>query len=115
MKEWKSKMKSFITFELPLQADFIFEQFVSSHVQYQRESPYWSTASTRQKVISAYWFGYILKHYALLIGLAAIVTLPLTNQFRVSSIFALLTTSVIVFPILYLFLIQLTCQFFFLV
>ena len=62
MKEWKSRMQAFVTFDLPLQTEFISQQFTNIHALQQNDFSHWSTASTRQKVIAAYWFTYVLKH-----------------------------------------------------
>ena len=104
MKEWNSHIKSFVTFDLPLQADFITRQFMSIHHVQQKESPHWSTVSTRQKLIAHYWFVYVLKHYSMMIGLAAIITLLLrTNQYGIPFLFGILFTGFVSFPVLYLF------------
>ena len=104
MKEWKMHIESFVTFDLSLQGEFITRQFVSIHHGQQKDSPHWSTASTRQKLIAQYWLSYVLKHYSLLMGLGVIATLLLqTKQSGLPFLFGILLTGIVSFPILYLF------------
>ena len=103
MKEMMSRMKSFITFELPLQAGYISVQFTGIHTVQQKEVPQWSTASTRQKMIADYWFSSVIKHFALVFGLAVLSTLLFTSEPGVSPLFAILLAGSISFPVLYLF------------
>ena len=54
MKDLMKKMKSFITFDFPLQPAYISAQFVEEHRKIQVASPGWSTTATRQKLIAKY-------------------------------------------------------------
>lgn len=103
MKEMMDRIQSFIMFDLPLKGEYISEQFASIHTLQQKISPHWSTASTRQKVISNYWFRHVKKHFALLFGLALLPTLLLTDKAGLSLVFAILFAGLISFPVLYLF------------
>ncbi len=56
MKDLVKKVKSFITFDYPLQTAYISTQFTDTHKKLQTDIPEWSTAATRQKLVSRYWF-----------------------------------------------------------
>ena len=54
MKKIMCRVKSFITFDFPLQADFIKAEFDAVHSKNLVEVPDWNTTATRQKLISNY-------------------------------------------------------------
>lgn len=69
MKDIVSKVKSFVTFELPVQPAYVHAKFASLHERFQTEDPNWSTAATKQKLISSYWLGKVPVHF---VGILAI-------------------------------------------
>jgi len=84
MKDIVSKVKSFVTFELPVQPAYVHAKFASLHKRYQTEDPQWSTAATRQKLISSYWLRLVPLHFAGILATALIIVsladdLPVTT------------------------------------
>lgn len=73
MKDLMKRVMSFMTFDYPLQADFISARFAETHQKFQLEAPEWSTTATRQQLISTYWFIHVAGHFAFLFGLPALV------------------------------------------
>lgn len=99
------RVKSFITFDFPLQADFIKAEFDSVHSKNLVEVPDWNTTATRQKLISNYWFTYVARHYTAILGLSVLASLfinGVVNQFNLY-LLGLITSTLISYPILYLF------------
>ena len=82
MKDIVKRAKSFMTFDYPLQLAYISTQFANTHNKLQTETPGWSTAATRQKLISDYWFNYVATHFAIMFGLPAIVVLLVNCSFE---------------------------------
>lgn len=105
MKDLVKKVKSFITFDFPLQTAHIHEQFAATHQKLQTEIPGWSTTATRQKLISNYWFTNVAGHFALLFGLPALMVFLLPGSFEQPSfyLFNVLLAGLLSYPILYLF------------
>lgn len=105
MKDLVKKVKSFITFDFPLQTAYISTQFTNTHIKLQIEIPGWSTTATRQKLISNYWFIYVAGHFAIMFGLPALIVFLLNGSFEKSSFYLLgvLTAGLLSYPILYLF------------
>ncbi|MES1224753.1 MAG: hypothetical protein ABUT20_55190, partial [Bacteroidota bacterium] len=73
MKDFVKNVKSFVTFDLPLQTDYISAQFINTHIKFQAEMPGWSTAATRQKLIFNYWFTNVTAHFSAVFGLPALL------------------------------------------
>ena len=73
MKDLMQKVKSFMTFDLPLQATYISTNFAETHQKLKLEVPEWSTTATRQQLISNYWFNHVTAHFAFIFGLPALV------------------------------------------
>jgi len=63
MKDLMQKVKSFITFDFPLQATHISTNFAETHQKLQSEVHEWSTTATRQKMISTYRFTHVTAHF----------------------------------------------------
>lgn len=80
MRENLKQVKSFITFDLPVDTIHISTLFTSTHRQNLLNFPYWSLNATRKKVISRYWFGYVCMHFTVLWGFAALIALPFTGE-----------------------------------
>lgn len=70
-------IKSFLLFDLPLQADVISNQFATTHESYQKQFAHWSFTATRKKLISDFWFRLVLSHYFMILVLATVIILPL--------------------------------------
>ena len=105
MKEILCSLKSFITFDFPLQADFIKAEFNSIHSKNLVDLPEWSTTATRQKLIADYWFTYVARHFTVIFVLSALASLIINgvvNQFNLY-LLGLVTSALISYPILYLF------------
>ncbi len=60
MKELMKKAQHFLTFDTPLEMNYISTLFATTHSQNQRQIPEWGHTSTRQKLIANYWFGDVL-------------------------------------------------------
>ncbi len=73
MKDLMKKVGSFITFDFPLNRDYISEQFAATHVLDVKRIPQWSTNATRHKVIANYWFVHVLGHFVFLFSLTALL------------------------------------------
>ena len=105
MKDLVKKVKSFITFDFPLQTAYISTQFADTHKKLQAEIPGWSTTATRQKLISDYWFTYVAGHFAIMFGMPALIVFLLNGSFEKSSfyLFGGLIAGLLSYPVLYLF------------
>lgn len=81
MKDLMSGVKSFITFDFPLNTEFDFPlntdyisaKFTSTYSIYQKDIAAWSTNATKQKVMAAYWTKDVLLHFASVFGLPALL------------------------------------------
>jgi hypothetical protein len=73
MKEMMRKVKFFITFDFPIQSDFISAQFASTHTNYQKQYQHWSLSASRRKVIADFWFHHVLLHYTFIVTTAIII------------------------------------------
>lgn len=82
MKDLMQKAKSFIIFDFPLQSTYIDAKFAETHQKLQLEAPEWSSAATRQKLISNYWFTYVAGHFSFLFGLPALVFFFVSSGFH---------------------------------
>ena len=83
MKGIVKMIRSFILFDLPLQVEVISNQFATTHDSYQKQFTYWSFTAIRKKLISNYWLRLVLHHYFIILGLAAMIILPLTPNWNV--------------------------------
>jgi hypothetical protein len=75
MKDLMQKVMSFITFEFALDRHSLGQQFSKTHTSQQKDIAYWSTNSTRQKIISKYWFELVLSHFVFLFSVPVILLL----------------------------------------
>jgi hypothetical protein len=105
MKEVLKKIKTLIAFDTPLELSNIRNQFASRHLTLEKEMPGWSTAATRQKLISEYWFTYVVQHFAFIYGSSSLLTFVFRGEFKYSGYFVLsiLIAGLICFPVLYFF------------
>jgi hypothetical protein len=104
MKELVKKMKSFIAFDFPFQTANITAQFANTQRQQQKEIPGWSTTATRQKLINSYWFTYVVGHYALVLGLPAVILFLASGSFEQRYLSGVFLAGILSYPALYLFL-----------
>lgn len=99
----RKKVQSFMTFELPVQKDYISEQFNHIHTSKQENHTHWSTAATYQKVIANYWFSDVIRHFILLLGIAVLSTLLFHPTFISSELLAILSSGIFHFVVMYFF------------
>lgn len=99
------RVKSFITFDFPLQADFIKTEFDAVHSKNLVEVPDWNTTATRQKLISNYWFTYVARHFSAILGLSVLTSLLINGMVSHFNLYllGLITSTLVSYPILYLF------------
>lgn len=104
MKDLIKRVIPFITFDFPLQAEYIKAQFAITHSKHQVDMPEWSTTATRQKMISRYWYVHVLIHFTVIFGLALIGCLFYNCLSQPKFYLLGLFISIMVgYPILYLF------------
>lgn len=82
MKDLMQKVKSFITFDFPVDTDYIRTQFAGTHFFYQKDIPEWSTNATRQKIIATYWLEHVLKHFSFILVFAVLLTVIIFDDFK---------------------------------
>lgn len=75
-------IRSFLLFDLPLQVSVISNQFATTHDNYQKQFVHWSFTATRKKLISNFWLRPVLYHFFIILGLAAVIILPLTPNWN---------------------------------
>ncbi|TXJ27602.1 MAG: hypothetical protein E6Q24_07140 [Chitinophagaceae bacterium] len=83
MKDIVSKVKSFVTFELPVQPAYVHAKFASLHERFQTEDPNWSTAATKQKLISAYWLRSVPIHFLGILTIS-LIALSIVGEMQVT-------------------------------
>lgn len=76
MKDLVSKIKSFLTFDFPVGLIHITAQFLTIHQYYRRQFPHWSLAATRRKLITHFWFRYVLFHYGTILLASVLLVIP---------------------------------------
>lgn len=105
MKDLMQKVKSFMTFDFPLQSTYIDKKFTETHQKLRFEVPEWSTAATRQQLISKYWFTYVVGHFSLLFGIPALVLFFVSGGFHdiKGYLGSTLLAGLISYAVLYLF------------
>lgn len=104
MKDLMSRVIAFITFDYPLDANYISTQFGTTHSYYKKEMASWSTKATKQKVVAAYWIKYVLLHFAVLFGLPALLMFLLPAHFNILFLAVVFAAGLITFPVMLLFL-----------
>ncbi len=97
------RVKSFMTFDFPLNADYISARFTSTNSIYQKDIAGWSTNATKQKVIAAYWTKDVLAHFAVLFGLPALLMFLTPAYFNFAFLPAVFVADLVTFPIMLLF------------
>ena len=104
MKDLVKKVKSFMTFDFPLQTAYISTQFSNTHARYEVDIPRWSTTATRQKVIATYWFSHVLKHCGFILAISALLVLLIKPNFQFSDLSVVFLAALTGFPIMLLVL-----------
>jgi hypothetical protein len=102
MKDLMQKVMSFITFEFALDSNCLGQQFTATHTLLQKDIAYWSTNSTRQKIISKYWFEFVLSHFVFLFS-AGIILLLFMFSARELALPVVFVAGIITFMALLLF------------
>ncbi len=92
-----------MTFDLPLKADHISEEFAAKHSRQQKEIPQWSTAATRQKMITEYWCGDVLRHFLMLSVVSAGLVLLMYRNLSPALLIEMAVAILISFPVLLMF------------
>jgi hypothetical protein len=64
MKDYVKKVRTFLTFDAPLEIEYISAQFATTHSQHQQQIPEWGYQSTRQRLIANCWCTDVLAHFA---------------------------------------------------
>ncbi len=103
MKDLMSGVKSFITFDFPLDVVYIRAKFTSTHSTHQNAIAAWSTNSTKQKVMAAYWTKDVLVHFAFVFGLPALLMFFTPAYFNFEFIPAVFVAGLVTFPVMFLF------------
>ncbi|GEO11374.1 hypothetical protein [Segetibacter aerophilus] len=103
MKNVMQKILSFITFDFAFDRNCLTQQFNATQALYQSNIPFWSTNSTRQKVIGRYWFELVLTHFSFLFGLPALLFLMTSAHFESAQITIIFLAALITFSTLMLF------------
>jgi hypothetical protein len=78
------------------------QQFSATHTSQQKDVAYWSTNSTRQKIISKYWFELVLSHFVFLFSLPVILLLLMFPD-RALELPAVFVAAITTFIVLLLF------------
>jgi hypothetical protein len=104
MKDLMQNTVSFLSFDFVSDANSLSQQFTTTHLFYQKDSPLWSTNATRHKLIARYWFELVLCHFFVLVGLPAILSLTTFKHFDVRYLGIVFFTGVISFSTLLGFL-----------
>lgn len=76
MKDLIRRTRTFLTFDAPLEYDYIHTLFFTTHTERQQKIPTWRPTATRQKPIAEFWFFHVLVHFLAVIGLAVLFLRP---------------------------------------
>jgi len=104
MKDFVKKFESFITFDLLLETANITAQFADTQQKLEAETPGWSTAATRQKLISSYWFTNVIGHFSVILGITATVIFLSTASFEKRYLLSIIMAGLLSFTVMYFFL-----------
>jgi hypothetical protein len=102
MKEILCSAKSFITFDFPLNSQYIGEQFLATHDHYRASNPHWCLTASRRKVISDYWFRHVLVHFGTLYGSATLFVLLVNQSFHHTFFVSAFAIGIISFCVLFI-------------
>jgi len=103
MRELMRRWGTFLTFDLPLKTDHISKEFAAKHSQQQKEIPQWSTAATRQKMITEYWYSNVLRHFLTLSTVSILFLLLVYRNLSSALLIEIAVAILISFPVLLMF------------
>jgi len=103
MKDLMRRVESFITFDFPVNADYIRAKFTSTHSIHQNDIAAWSTKATKQKVIAAYWTKDVLAHFAFVFGLPTFLMFFTPAYLHFAFLPAVFIAGIVTFPVMLLF------------
>jgi len=101
MKATIKKLRTFLTFDAPLEMEHISTLFASTHSQCQQLIPAWGHTSTRQKLIANYWFSDVVAHFTAMISLPVLFLWLITSHFKVGYL------AVVIIVVLFYFIVTL--------
>jgi len=100
MKDFVKRLQSYLAFDQPMQIDVISANFSLIHGQQQKIIRGWSTGSTRQKLVSRYWFNDVLGHFVALICLPLLITLAIVHSINSHIVAVLFLAAILSFLIM---------------
>lgn len=100
MKDIVKQLHSYLAFDQPMQIDVISSKFSLIHEQQQKLIRRWSTQSTRQKLVSRYWFTDVCGHFVALICLPLLMTLAIEHTFNSHVLAVLFLAAILSFLIM---------------
>jgi hypothetical protein len=103
MKDLVQKVASFVTFDFPLDREYISTKFADTHHYHQENISGWSTNATRQKVIANYWFTNVLAHFAFLLVVPSLCMFLFFPGTELSYLFVVSFAGLVCFPVLMIF------------
>lgn len=103
MKDSVKKVQSFMTFDAPFEMEHIQTAFFVTHQKQQSLIPYWSVASTRQKLIANYWLNHVIRHFALLLTIPVLFSLISIGNITPAHLLVILITGMLAFAVLMFF------------
>jgi hypothetical protein len=106
MKDLVRKVKSFLTFDFPLQTASIALQFADTHRKSAMNIPGWCATSTRFKLISDYWFHRVVAHFAAVFSIPALMVLLFTSadwNDAASKVPGIMLAGLMIYAVLYFF------------
>jgi hypothetical protein len=104
MKDFVKKFESFIKFELPLETANISAQFADTQQRSEDEMPGWSTAATKEKLISNYWFTNVIGHFSVILGTTATAIVLSAARFEQRHLLSIIMAGLLCFTVMYFFL-----------
>jgi hypothetical protein len=103
MKDTVKKIQTYLAFDRPLEIGNIRSSFVTTQDQQQKIIPGWGMDSTRQRLISAYWFTHVLKHFGTIFGIALVASLLFAHRIDKTVFLQIFVAGAISFLILLFF------------
>jgi len=100
MKDLIQRTRTFLTFDAPLEYDYIHTLFFTTHTERQQKIPTWSPTATRQKMIAEFWFSHVLVHFLAVIGLAVLLSWTMFSPFHSGYWLTVLLVALVSFPVL---------------
>jgi hypothetical protein len=104
MKDIVKQVQSFLSFDRPFEIEAISSTFSMTHNQQQKIIPGWGTDSTRQILISTFWFNHVIRHFSAILGLAIVLTCIATESFNKYMVLAILIFGLFSFLVLLFFI-----------